>query len=76
LKLPKNFIGAKSFFRKLFLQMDNCVKDNKNCHLLTFLFFLITKKVFEEMQLRFSVVGHTHEDIDSNFGYFNKNLKG
>jgi hypothetical protein len=32
--------------------------------------------MFEEVQLRFSVVAHTHEDIDSNFGYFNKNLKG
>ncbi len=76
LKLLKNLTGAKSLFRKLFFQMDNCVKDNKNCHLLTFLFFLTTRKVFEEVQLKFSVVAHTHEDIDSNFGYFNKNLKG
>jgi hypothetical protein len=28
--------------------MDNYVKDNKNCHLLTFLSFLIVKKMFKE----------------------------
>jgi hypothetical protein len=30
-------IGAKPLPRNLLLQMDNCVKDNKNRHLLTFL---------------------------------------
>jgi hypothetical protein len=30
------------------------------------LYFLIAKKVFEEVQLEFIVVGHTHEDIDNN----------
>jgi hypothetical protein len=29
--------------------------------------------VFEEVQLGFLVVGHTHEDIDRNFGYPSKN---
>jgi hypothetical protein len=61
LKVPKNFIGAKSLFRKLFHQMDNCVKDNKNCQLPRFLFFLTTRKVFEEVQLGFLVVGKNLE---------------
>jgi hypothetical protein len=55
--------------------MDNCVKNNKNCHLLTFLSLLITREVFEEVQLGFLVVGHTHEDIDESFGYSLKKLK-
>jgi hypothetical protein len=48
------------------------VKDNKNCHLLAFLSFLIVRNMFKEVQLRFLVVGHTHEDIDGNFIYLSK----
>jgi hypothetical protein len=76
LKVSENFINAKLLFKKLFFQMDNCVKDNKNCHLFAFLFILITRKVFEEVQLGFLVVGHTHENIDGSFGYLSKKLKG
>jgi hypothetical protein len=35
--------------KKLLLQMDNCVKDNKNQNLLVFLSLLIMKEVFEEV---------------------------
>ncbi len=55
--------------------MDNCVKDNKNCHLLAFLSLLTTREIFEEIQLGFLVVGHTHEDIDGSFGYLSKKLR-
>jgi len=55
--------------------MDNCVKDNKNRHFLTFLSLLKTRKVFEEVKLGFLVVGHTHEDIDGCFGYLSKKLR-
>jgi hypothetical protein len=55
--------------------MDNCVKDNKNQHLLGFLSLLTPKEVFEEVQLGFLVVGHTHEDIDRSFGYLSKKLR-
>ncbi len=75
LKVPKKFIGVKPLFWKLFLQMDNYVKDNNNCHLLAFLYLLIARKVFEEVQLRILVVGDTHENIDGNFGYLSKELK-
>jgi hypothetical protein len=75
LKVSENFINAKSLLKKLFFQMDNCVKDNKNRHLLAFLFFLIIRKVFEEVQLGFLVVGHTHENIDGTFGYLSKKLE-
>jgi hypothetical protein len=52
-----------------------CVKDNNNHHMLTFLSLLTMLEVFEELQLGFLVVGHTHEDIDGSFGYLSKNLK-
>jgi hypothetical protein len=75
LKALEKFTSAKPLPMKLFLQMDNCVKDNKNYHLLAFLSFLIITKVFEEVQLGFLIVSHTHEDIDGNFGYLSKTLK-
>ncbi len=35
--------------RKLLLQMNNCVKDNKNDHLLAFFSLLIAQRVFDEV---------------------------
>ncbi len=61
--------------KKLLLQMDNCVKDNKHQHLLKFLSLLTTRDVFEEVKLGFLVVGHTHGDIDGCFGYLSKKLR-
>jgi hypothetical protein len=55
--------------------MDNSVKNNKNCHLLMFLSLLTAREVFKEVQMGFLVVGHTHEDIDRNFGYLLKKLR-
>jgi hypothetical protein len=55
--------------------MDNSVKNNKNCHLLVFLSLLTAREVFKELQMGFLMVGHTHEDIDGNFGYLLKNLR-
>ncbi len=65
-------VGLKPLPRNLLFQMDNCVKDNKNWHLLAFLSLLIARDVFEEVKLGFLVVGHTHEDIDGCFGYMSK----
>jgi hypothetical protein len=75
LKAPKKFIGVKPLHKNLIFQMENCVKDNKNCHLLAFLSFITIREVFEKVQLGFLVVGHTHEDIHGNFGYISKKLE-
>jgi hypothetical protein len=56
--------------------MDNCVKNNKNRHLLVFLSLLTARDVFEEVKLGFLVVGHTHKDINGCFGYLSKKLEG
>jgi len=47
LKVLETFVGAKPLLKKLLLQMDNYVKDNKNLHLLVFLSLLIAKEVFQ-----------------------------
>jgi hypothetical protein len=75
LKLVNKIVGVKPLTRKLFLRMDNCVKDNKNHHMLAFLSLLIAKDFSEKIQWGFLVVGHTHEDIDGSFGYLSKKLK-
>jgi len=49
LKALEQVVGAKPLPKKLLLQMDNCVKDNKNRHLLIFLSLSIAKEVFEEV---------------------------
>jgi len=60
LKALEQFVGAKPLPRKLLLQMDYCVKDNKNRYLLTFLSFLTRRDVFKEVQLGFSFLWGTH----------------
>ncbi len=52
LKTTDKIVVANPLRRKL-LQMDNCVKDNKNHHLLAFLSLFIACKVFKEVQLGF-----------------------
>jgi hypothetical protein len=49
--------------------LDNSPKDNKNQFLFGFLSLLTALKVFEGIQLRFLLVGHTHKDIDGYFSY-------
>ncbi len=67
-------VGSKPLPKKLLLQMDNCIKDNKNRHLLTFLSLLMVRNVFEEVKLGFFIIGHTHDqNIDGCFGYLSKN---
>jgi hypothetical protein len=43
--------------------------------LFAFFYLVIAKEVFEELQLGFSVVRHTYEDINGKFGYFSKKLR-
>ncbi len=68
-------MGPKPLPKTFLLQMDNCVKDNENRYLLAFLSLLMVREVFQEVKLRFLMVGHTHEDIDGCFGYLSKNLR-
>ena len=55
---------------KLYLQLDNTVKQCKNKFLMSFLAMLVEHGVFEECVVSFLPVGHTHEDIDQMFSRF------
>ena len=70
-----DFQGPKPLPRKLYLQLDNSAKDNKNKYLMTFLFLLTARGIFEEIQAGFLLVGHMHKDIDVHFSHLSKALK-
>ena len=61
--------------KKLFLQLDNFAKDNKNRYVMAFSSLLTARRIFKEVTVGFLVVGHTHEDIDAHFSYLSKLLK-
>ena len=64
-----------SLSKKLFLQLDNSAKDNKNRYVMAFCSLLTARRVFKEVTVGFLIVGHTHEDIDAHFSYLLKLLK-
>ena len=59
----------------LHIQMDNCAKDNKSKYDMLFWFALTAKKIFHEVRVLFLIVGHTHEDVDPMFAWFEQRLK-
>ncbi len=61
---PKNFI----------LQLDNTYAENKNHTVMAYVAYLVAAGVFESVQVRFLMVGHTHEDIDGYFGLLRRFL--
>ena len=58
---------GQPFPRKLQLQMDNSGRDNKNHYLLGYCGLLVAEKIFEEVEVFFLPVGHTHNEIDATF---------
>ena len=48
----------------LFLQLDNCIRENKNTVFIGFLAWLLERRIFKEIYLSFLPVGHTHFDCD------------
>ena len=59
--------GRQRLPRVLYLQLDNCSKQNKSQYLIAYLGLLVAWGVFDEVILSFLPVGHTHEDIDQLF---------
>jgi hypothetical protein len=53
------------------IQADNCTPENKNIYM----FALVGLGYFQEVQLCFLIVGHTHEDIDQRFSIISNMLK-
>ena len=55
--------------------MDNTAKDNKNHYLLGYYGMLLVEGLFEEVEVNFLPVGHTHQEIDQIFCLVSKKLK-
>lgn len=48
----------------LFLQFDNCFRENKNTYMVAYLAWLVERGVFKRIFLSFHPVGHTHNECD------------
>ncbi len=61
--------------RTFFIQVDNCTKENKNRYFFSYVESLIRWRLFDEIQVAFLPVGHTHEDIDQTFSRTSDRLR-
>lgn len=52
---------------ELYIQADNCWKENKNRWVLGFCSWLVMRGMFRKVHLSFLLQGHTHEDVDQLF---------
>ena len=58
----------------LYVQLDNCWRENKNKYFFAYLCLLVELKVFVDVEVNFLMVGHTHEDIDQVFSRYPMHL--
>jgi hypothetical protein len=82
-------LGAKSLPKKLYIQLDNTCKDNKNYKFLAFCAFLLFagfvifffscyisfRRYVSVIEIYFLPKGHTHGQIDQMFSCFSQFLK-
>lgn len=61
--------------RTVFLQLDNCIRENKNHYLLSYLEALVKWDVFDCVEVGFLPIGHTHCDIDQAFSSTGERLR-
>ncbi|CAG0892218.1 unnamed protein product [Darwinula stevensoni] len=72
----RTLLHVKEYLKpKLFLQMDNSTRENKNKYLCALAHLLVEEGIFEEVVFNFHPVGHTHEDIDQLFSSVNHYLR-
>jgi hypothetical protein len=60
--------------RTMWLQFDNC-GENKNKEMFAYLSLLIENHIFDEIEVGFLIVGHTHSSIDQYFSVISKAIK-
>jgi hypothetical protein len=58
--LPRN----QNLPKTLYLQMDNCSRENKNTAMFAYLSWLVERGVFDRVEVSFLPVGHTHNECD------------
>lgn len=61
--------------RKLFIQLDNCSRENKNRYVMGYLEMLVSASVFDRIECAFLPIGHTHEDVDQAFSTTSSRLR-
>lgn len=61
--------------RNLYVQLDNCTRENKNKFFLGYLEYLVAQRVFDTVEASFLPVGHTHEDVDQLFSRTSERLR-
>ena len=59
----------------LYLQMDNCGRENKNRFVFALCALLVELGIFRKIKVSFLMVGHTHEDVDQMFSRFSTYLR-
>ena len=64
LKAEEERRGEEGLPRTLYLQLDNCFRENKNTYVVAYLCWLVERWVFDEIFLSFLPTGHTHFDPD------------
>lgn len=60
---------------KLYMQLDNCTRENKNRFFFAYVESLVQWNVFDEVEVGFLPIGHTHEDIDQTFSSTSSHLR-
>ncbi len=59
----------------MYVQVDNCTRENKNRFFLSYMESLVRWKVFKVIEVSFLPIGHTHEDIDQAFSTTSNRLR-
>ncbi|XP_061170326.1 uncharacterized protein LOC133179637 [Saccostrea echinata] len=76
LKTIHNSISKDGYLpQRLYIQADNCARENKNRFVLGFCELLVRLSIFHEVHLSFHHVGHTHEDINAAFSHLAMRLR-
>jgi hypothetical protein len=60
----------------LYLQLDNCGRENKNAAVMAYIGWLVNRKIFASVEVSFLPVGHTHEDIDQVWSRTGLQMRG
>jgi len=59
----------------LYLQVDNCTRENKNRFMFCYMESLVAWGVFTDVFVSFLPIGHTHADIDQTFSCTSRRLR-
>ena len=70
-----NAANESTLPRHAFIQLDNCIRENKNHYLLSYLDALVRWNVFDCVEVGFLPIDHTHCDVDQCFSTTSDRLK-